>query len=78
MLTRIPGDRDNANFPHRITAFCSAGILKSYGLTPSRGNDAKPSLFEEVASSLFEAATGEGEANLSRACRDMIDGKFIF
>lgn len=78
MRDQVPGERDNANFPQRITAFCSAGILKSYGVKPTRGNEAKPSLFEEVASSLFEAATGEAEANLSRACRDIIDGKFIF
>ena len=66
MRDQVPGERDNANFPQRITAFCSAGILKSYGVKPTRGNEAKPSLFEEVASSLFEAATGEAEANLSR------------
>lgn len=78
MLDQVPGERDNANFPHRITAFCSAGILERYGIKPTRGNDAQPSLFEEVTSSLFEAATGEAEANLNRACRDMIDGKFVF
>jgi hypothetical protein len=78
MLAQNPGEREDANFPHRITAFCSAEILKYYGLQPTRGNEAKPSVFEEVATSLFEAATGEADANLSRACRDIIDGKFVF
>ena len=78
LLNQIPGEREGANFPQRVVAYCAAEILKSYDLKPTRGNDAKPSLFEEVASSLFEAATGEAEANLSRACRDIIDGKFIF
>jgi hypothetical protein len=77
MLDKIPGERGNANFPHRITAYCSAEIFKYYDLKPSRGNEDKTSLFEQVASSLFEAATGEAGASLTRACRDIIDGKFI-
>jgi hypothetical protein len=65
-----PGEQASADFASRLAAMCAADILEHHGVQPTRGNDGKASTFEQVASLLHEAATGEAGRNLAHACRE--------
>lgn len=77
LIDMKPGERGGAKFRQRFVAVWAAYLLKSHDIKPTRGNGGKPSLFEQVATSLYEAATGEAEVNLERACRDIIDREIV-
>lgn len=72
LVNSPPGEHQSTNFPRKLTATCAANILTHHGIKPTRGNDDKASLFETIASSLFEAATGEAGANLTHACYEFL------
>jgi hypothetical protein len=75
LIKTPPGEHALTYYPHKLTAMCAADILVHYGVEPTRGNEGKPSLFEQITSSLFEAATGEAGANLAHACREFLKPK---
>jgi hypothetical protein len=52
LLYEPPGERPNTNYGNKLIAACSADLLDYHGLRPTRGNEAKPSLFEQIASEL--------------------------
>lgn len=77
LIDMKPGERGGAKFRQRIVATFAARLCKLHDIKSTRGNEDKPSLFEQVATSLYEAATGETDANLARACRDIIDREIV-
>jgi hypothetical protein len=68
-----PGERANTAYREKLVAGCAADLLDCHGIKPTRGNEDKRSLFEQVAESLFELATGERCANLKHACREVLN-----
>jgi hypothetical protein len=72
LFNNPPGERVNIDYEKKLVAGCAADLLDYYRIEPTRGNYAQPSLFEQVAASLFEAATGEAGADLSHACREVL------
>jgi hypothetical protein len=73
LLHDPPGERSNTNYRNKQIAACAADILDYHGIQPTRGNDAKPSLFEQIASSLSEAVTGRQGVDLTYACRRVLE-----
>jgi hypothetical protein len=73
LLRERPGERLNTNYRNRLIAFCAADLLDYHGIRPTHGNDAKPSLFEQIASSLSEAVTGVQGVDLTYACRRVLE-----
>ena len=73
LLRKPPGERSNTNYRNRQIAFCAADLLDQHGIRPTRGNDAKPSVFEQIASSLSEAVTGMQGVDLAYACRRVLE-----
>jgi hypothetical protein len=73
LLSQPPGERPDTNYRNRMIAFCAADLLDYHGIRPTRGNDAKASLFEQIASSLSEAVTGEQGVGLTYACRRVLE-----
>jgi hypothetical protein len=73
MLREPPGERLNANYRNKQIAHCAADLLDYHGIQPTRGNDAKPSLFEQIASSLSEVVTGNRDVDLTYACRHVLE-----
>ena len=73
LLNAPPGERANTNYRNKLVAGCAADLLDYYGIEPTRGNDAQPSLYEQIAESLFEAATGEVGGGLRHACREVLE-----
>jgi hypothetical protein len=65
-----PGEQASADFASRLATICAADILEQHGVQPTRGNDDKASTFEQVATLLHEAVTGEAGRNLAHACRE--------
>lgn len=78
LMAKRPGERENANFRQKITVDFAKRLLRQCGLRPTRGNDSRQSVFEQVAAALYEAATGESDATLIRACREAIKQEFQF
>jgi hypothetical protein len=73
LLREPPGERPDTNYRNKQIAVCAADILDYHGIRPTRGNDAKPSLFEQIASSFLAAVTGMQGADLNHACRRVLD-----
>jgi hypothetical protein len=73
LLRKPPGERSNTNYRNKLIALCAADLLDLHSVRPTRGNDAKPSLFEQIASSLLEAVTGEQGVDLTYACRRVLE-----
>jgi hypothetical protein len=78
-LRVAPGEHESTKFQHKLVAFCAADLLRFHSIKPTRGNEAKPSTFEEVATALYEATTGnfDTDRSLIRACRGMTRKKFV-
>jgi hypothetical protein len=73
LLRKPPGERSNTNYRNKLIAGQAADLLDQHGIRPTRGNDAKPSVFEQIASSLSEAVTGMQGVDLAYACRRVLE-----
>ena len=69
-LLAMRGEHGSEDFRRRRVAVEAWRLLKLYNNEPASGT--ADSLYEKVASLLWEAATGERHRDLQRACKDAL------
>jgi hypothetical protein len=71
LLEQKPGEHGNTDFSQRLVAEEAWRLMKNHKLKPASG--IVGSDYGEIASLLFEAATGEYDKNLQRACKSVLE-----